>query len=56
MAWDFASLGNSRTLLRLKRDILAIIRVECQDSESREFYTNQINVLVDSLHDFIKNK
>lgn len=56
MGWDFASLGNCRTLMKIKREILAIIRIECQDEESRNFYIREINTLLDSLHDFIKNK
>lgn len=54
--WDFASIGNCRTLNKLKREILAIIQIECQDPESREFYTTQIDTIMDSLHDFIEKK
>lgn len=56
MGWDFASIANCRILLRLKREIIAIIIVKVSDKEARDFYTNQLNILIDSLHDFIEKK
>ena len=52
----FSSDKYCRTLLQQKLEILDFIKLECKDLDAREFYTEQIKILIDSLEDFIDKK